>query len=74
MSELQLKYNTLDNMFQQQVMVFIDYLLNVQKNSKTENLSTYKQKLLKVGTWSDEDLKIFDDNRKWLNQWTITEF
>ncbi len=28
------------------------------------NTSAYKQKIAKISTWSDDDLKVFEDNKK----------
>lgn len=74
MNEVLLKYEALDTFLQKQVLEFMDYLLAMRNKVKTVNMSAYKKKILKVSTWSEDDMKIFDENAKRFNQWTITEF
>jgi hypothetical protein len=31
---------------------------------KLLNMDAYREKIAKIGTWSDDDLKVFDENRK----------
>jgi len=33
-------------------------------NPKTLDIEVYRKKIANIGVWTDEDLKIFDDNRK----------
>jgi hypothetical protein len=37
--------------------------VTIQEAGKT-NLSAYKQKIAKVSVWTDDDLKVFEENRK----------
>ena len=37
-------------------------------------ISDYKKKILSVSTWTDSDLKNFDDNQKLFNQWRVEEW
>ena len=74
MSELISKYNSLDTLLQQQVIQFMDYLLSTRNITKQTNMSAYKEKILKVSEWSDEDIKILNDNKRTFNQWNITEW
>ena len=74
MNEVLLKYEALDTFLQKQVLEFMDYLLAMRNKVKTVNMSAYKKKILNVSTWSEDDMKIFDENAKRFNQWTITEF
>ena len=47
---------------------FIDFLFNKKKKvSKPE--SPYKNKILSVSTWNEEDIKLFDENKKRFNEW-----
>ncbi len=64
-----LKYNLLTSIEQKEVVDFIDFLFSKKHNTPDPELSGYKQKILSVSTWSDDDLKAFDDNRKLFNQW-----
>ena len=58
MSELVSKYNSLDTLLQQQVLQFMDYLLSTRNITKQTNSLAYKEKILKVSEWSDEDIKM----------------
>ncbi len=72
MEDVLKKYNQLEDPFlQKQVLDFIDYLLKVEKDKKSFNAKDFKEAILNVSTWSDEDLMIFDDIYKNFNQWTI---
>ena len=66
-----LKYNMLSPFEKKEVKDFIDFLLSKHKNA-SDQPSGYKAKILKVSTWSEEDLKIFEENRKLFNQWPPT--
>jgi hypothetical protein len=37
--------------------------VTIQEDAKSNN-SAYKQKLTKVSTWSDDDLKVFEESKK----------
>ena len=75
MSELVLKYNLLDTTGQQEVQDFIDFLLSKQRRKVNPNfMESYKKQILEVSVWSEEDIAVFDENRKRLNQWTIQEW
>lgn len=74
MDELLIKYEALDSMLQKQVLDFIDYLLSMNVANKTVNMTSYKKKILNVSTWSKDDVKIFNENAKYFNQWNIAEF
>ena len=46
MSELEIKYNLLDPLLQKQVLEFIDFLVSTNKIVSSDNLSSYKNKIL----------------------------
>jgi len=73
MEELLIKYNSLDSVLQHQVIEFVDYLLSTQKMVKRQNLSAYKKRILAVSTWSEQDCQIFEENKKYWEQWKIDE-
>jgi hypothetical protein len=74
MSELMMKYNLLDKLGQQEVNHFIEFLLSKKSSEKKQNLTDYKKKILQVSTWSDDDIKVFEENKKQLNEWKISEW
>ncbi|MFC6099700.1 hypothetical protein [Olivibacter domesticus] len=69
MSDIQLKYNLLDAASKREVSDFVDFLLN-KKKKKTESISSYKKKILKVSSWTDEDIAKIEEAQKHMNNWT----
>jgi hypothetical protein len=55
MSELEIKYNLLDTVLQKQVLEFIDFLVSATNTAKTDNLTSYKNKILKTSVWTDSE-------------------
>lgn len=75
MSELVLKYNLLDEIGQQEVDDFIDFLLNKgrkkQEKRQEENpqeeetfMEKYRKNLLEISVWTEEEVAVFEENRK----------
>ena len=60
MSELIVKYNSLDAFRKQELLDFLEVLLHENQNAvqPNSNISEYKQKILKVGIWSERDTEI----------------
>jgi site-specific recombinase XerD len=69
MADIQLKYNLLDAASKKEVNDFVDFLLN-KKKKKTESISSYKKKILKVSLWTDEDIAKIEEAQKHMNNWT----
>jgi hypothetical protein len=67
-----LKYNLLNSFEKKEVNDFIDFLFSKKKSSKKPQLSDYKNKILSVSTWNEEDIKVFEENNKQFNQWRPT--
>ena len=63
-----LKYNLLNAFEKKEVKDFIDFLFNKKKGTPQPTSSHYKNKILSVSTWSEEDIKPFDENKKLFNQ------
>jgi hypothetical protein len=74
MSDIVVKYNRLNKTARQEVDDFMDFLLSKQKAHETNFLSTYKNNILKVSTWTDSEIKIFDQNQNLFNQWRVQEW
>lgn len=74
MDDIVLKYNRLNKTARQEVNDFMDFLLSKQKANKPGFLSAYKNNILKVSTWSDSELKVFDQNQNLFNQWRVQEW
>lgn len=66
-----LKYNLLTSFEKKEVSDFIDFLFSRNKHEK-KTPSDYKSKILSVSTWSEDDIKVFQENSKQLNQWRPT--
>ena len=64
-----LKYDMLSPFEKKEARDFIEFLFSKKKVSDKEELTKYKSKILAVSTWTDEDLKIFEDNKNHINQW-----
>ena len=64
MSELILKYNSLDAFRKQELLDFLEFLLHKKHNAiqHNSNISEYKQKILKVGVWSERDTESISNN------------
>jgi AAA+ ATPase superfamily predicted ATPase len=83
MNDLILKYSLLDDFRKQEVQDFIDFLLNKQeKKEKVEKppksdeskKGTYRERIMKIPVWSEEEVAVFDENRKLFNKWTVEEW
>jgi len=66
-----LKYSLLDAFEKKEVSDFIDFLFSRKQHNKEET-SGYQEQILSVTTWSDEDIKVFEENRKLFNKWRPT--
>ena len=74
MNAIVYKYSKLNNTAKQELNDFMDFLLSKQKNTNSQFILAYKKKILNVGVWSDDDLNIFEENNKLLNQWKVPEW
>ena len=74
MKDLISKYKLLNNSEKREVNDFMDFLLHKQKVKSKNSLSNYKKKILKVSTWSNSDLMIFEKNNLLFNQWKVEEW
>jgi hypothetical protein len=63
-----LKYELLNTSEKKEVNDFIEFLFS-KKKREVASMSNYKKKILSVGVWSDEDVKIFEENNTKMNQW-----
>jgi hypothetical protein len=74
MSDIVFKYNRLNKIARQEVSDFMDFLLSKQNKPEANYLTNYKNKILSVSTWSETDLRIFEENQKVMNQWKALEW
>ena len=74
MEQLLLKYNQLNDFSKREISDFLDYLLSKEiKNASTKN-EEYKKKILKVSTWSNDEIKELENNIKGFGKWNIQEW
>ena len=74
MDEFLLKYNRLNRFSQKQIMDFLDFLLGKQvKKGDSFDHQNYKNKLLKVSTWSDADIEEINQSTK-KTSWEIDQW
>jgi len=65
------KYELLNEQQQAEVQNFINSLLENQEAMKANfNASKYKKKLLKVSTWTENEVSVFEKNNKLFKKWT----
>ena len=69
MSELELKFNSL-NFNEQRIILDMMNLLLLRKNPS--KLSEYKKKILTISTWSEDDLKVFEENK--IVNWNVSSW
>ncbi len=60
MDELLMKFGLLDSLKRQEILDFIDFLLNKQEKGRILNFKSYKEQILQVSTWSEEDIKVIE--------------
>jgi len=72
MDNILLKYNSLDPEAKKQVQYYIDMMLARMKKTK-KGQPSYKQKILTVSVWSEDDLKPITDNHSF-NQFKTEEW
>ena len=74
MNDLLLKYNTLSPGLQKEVNDFLEFMLQKQERKRGFDMEKWKAKIKNISTWSEEDIKIFEENRQHFNQWKTEEW
>ncbi|MEM6360315.1 MAG: hypothetical protein AAF149_14335 [Bacteroidota bacterium] len=69
MNDLLVKYNSLSPDVQKEVDDFLDFMLSKYKGTGTFDMKRWKAKIKNISTWSEEDVKTFEENRQQFNQW-----
>ena len=64
MDELIMKFGLLNPVKRQEILDFLDFLLNKQKKERALNFKSYKKQILQVSTWSEEDIAVMETNKK----------
>jgi len=73
MGDLLLKYQLLNDAEKKQVVDFLDFVL-AKKERKLIDMSDYKENILQVSIWSEEDAEAIVDAQRKLNQWQPTDW
>ena len=74
MNQLTLKYNQLNSFSKKEISDFLDYLLSKEiKNTKTKT-EEYKTKILKVSTWTEDEINELEKSIKGFGKWNVQEW
>ena len=76
MGDLLSKFDLLDNEGKQQLLDYLDFLLDRKSKRKKDkfDVNAYRENLLKVSVWSEDDLGVFDEIKAHVNQWKPKEW
>lgn len=74
MNDILIKYNTLSPDIQKEVNDFLDFMLSKYNGKKIFDIKSWKNKIKNVSTWTDEDIKVFEEGRQQFNQWKTEEW
>ncbi|MBV6426226.1 MAG: hypothetical protein KIPDCIKN_00737 [Haliscomenobacter sp.] len=74
MDEFLIKLRLLDSIKRQEILNFLDFLLNKQKKEREGNFKFYKEQILEVSTWNEEDVAEIKASGKKLDQWQVPEW
>jgi hypothetical protein len=74
MNDLLVKYNALPLEGQKEVDDFLDFMLRRHKGKQNFDMKIWKEKIKTVSVWSEEEIKIFDDSKKYFSQWKPEEW
>jgi len=74
MSELTHKYNLLDAAARRELNDFLDFLLSKARRHDNGGQKSYKQNILKVSVWSEEDIKVLHEHTRLFDQWKPAEW
>ena len=69
-----MKYHALSPETQQQVDDFVDFMLAKDQSGKSFDMKAWKEKIKSVGVWSEEDVQVFEENRKLFSNWKSPEW
>ncbi|WP_342088879.1 hypothetical protein [Dyadobacter sp. OTU695] len=75
MTDLIQTYNQLSETQQKQLLAFANLLLLKQKAKQpVGDLTGWKEKISNVSTWSEDDIKAFEENVTHFKQWRIQDW
>jgi hypothetical protein len=70
------KFELLDTEGQRQLLDFLDFLLLKQKekHSLEFNYQVYRDQILSIGNWTDQDVDLIEKASTHFNQWQVQEW
>ena len=74
MNELLVKYNALSPEMQREVNDFLDFMLSKSKGKEIFDVKSWKEKIKGISVWSEDDVKIFEENKDLFNKWKTEEW
>ena len=74
MDEIIVKFGLLDPIKRQEILDFLDFLLNKQKKERVGSFKSYKEQILQVSVWSEDDISSMQTSSKQLSQWKAPEW
>lgn len=74
MGDLLSKFELLDKEGKEQLLDYLDFLLSKKKKKGKFDVKAYRESLLKVGVWSDEDIAPIEEARQLVNNWKVREW
>ena len=74
MDEIIVKFGLLDPIKRQEILDFLDFLLNKQKKERAGSFKSYKERILQVSVWSEDDISAMQTSSKRLSQWQAPEW
>jgi hypothetical protein len=74
MDQLTLKYNKLNEFSKKEISDFLDFLLSKEVKNKKTKTEEYKREILKVSTWTEDEITDLENNIKYFGRWDIQEW
>lgn len=74
MNELVMKFSLLEPIGKEELLNFLDFLLNKQKVKPSFDFDTYKKSIIQVSNWKEKDIQLIENNQKQFNQWQVPEW
>lgn len=74
MSDVIYKFSLLNNQARKKTLLYMDKLLNEQKKQVDSNPNSYREKILGVSVWNDEEINDLTNNQKHFQIWEIPKW
>ena len=74
MTDILRKYKLLDKSAKRELEDFLDALINKKSTTANKKNTKYRDNLLQISTWSEEDINLFIKNQSLLYNWDVEEW